>query len=462
MGNENVNREFIFIHGYTGSVDDFCDLPKTLHAEFGADIFVPMLPGHGTRIEDLYDLSLEDLFAPVERRIKEDVGKRTKIILVGLSLGAQAALYFASKYDGISGAIAIATTHRLKFPLSLPGLGRFAPLKRKWKKRFTSSERELRKDSVYYDEMPTNAHTHSRELGTLVERAAVNIHCPVLFIHSSHERLGDPRTLIKLSRKIPGRAAFRFLDNGTHSLFYSEVKDDATREVVSFASHIGFLKNTGENPSGEKATAIVPAYNEAERIGAVLSALSKAPSIDEIIVIDDGSSDHTGERALEFANVKRFRNEKNIGKAESMGIGVAHAKNDVIFFCDADLIGFRADHAEAITAPVLRGDCEMSVGIRENFMQRTIKAWAINSGERALRKRLWNELPHYYKHRYRIEVGLNHYVKHYTQRGLHSKIYDYSQPVKEKKYGTFLGTFLRWWMNLDIFSAYMRNLLFRK
>lgn len=457
-----MNREFIFIHGYTGSADDFGELPKILGDEFGAEIFCPLLPGHGTRVEDLYQLPLEKLFAPIEERIKEDIAKGKKITLVGLSLGAQAALAFASKYAEIAGVIAIATTHRLMFPLNLPGLGYAAPMKRKWRKRFTAAERELRKDSVYYNEMPSNAHTHSRKLRALTEKRAANIHCPLLFIHSSHDRLGDPKVLAKLSRKIPGKVSFRFLDNGTHSLFYSEVKEEAAQEVVSFIKHLLLSEERGDSPSSEKASAIVPAYNEADRIGAVLEALIEAPSIDEIIAIDDGSSDGTAERAGEFQNVTVLRNEKNIGKAESMEKGVSRAKNDAIFFCDADLIGFRADHVEAILAPVLRGKYEMSIGIRQNFMQRTVRAWAENSGERVLRKRIWNELPPYYKHRYRIEAGLNNYVKHHTQRGLYSKMYDYSQPAKESKYGIFTGTILRWWMNLDVFAVYMRNFLSRR
>lgn len=465
MGNESMNREFIFIHGYTGSADDFGELPKILGDEFGAEIFCPLLPGHGTRVEDLYQLPLEKLFAPIEERIKEGIAKGKKITLVGLSLGAQAALAFASKYAEIAGVIAIATTHRLMFPLNLPGLGYAAPMKRKWRKRFTAAERELRKDSVYYNEMPSNAHTHSRKLRALTEKRTANIHCPLLFIHSSHDRLGDPKALAKLSRKIPGKVSFRFLDNSTHSLFYSEVKEEAAQEVVSFIKHLRIFENFANRDngsSGEKATAIVPAYNEAERIGTVLSTLSKAPSVDEIIVIDDGSTDGTWESIREFENVKRFRNEKNLGKAGSMSVGVSHAKNDILFFCDADLLGFRPEHAEAIIAPVLRGEYEMSVGMRENFMQRTIRAWAKNSGERVLRKRIWNELPPYYKHRYRIEAGLNNYVKHHTQRGLYSKMYDYSQPAKERKYGIFTGTILRWWMNLDVFAVYMRNFLSRR
>jgi len=448
-------REFIFIHGFTGSTDDFGNLPDILHEEFHAASWCPLLPGHGTHVSDLHDISHETLFAGIEKRIKESLSQEKEVVLVGLSLGAQAALHFAACYP-VAGVIAVAATHGMKFPFNMRFLSLFAPLKPKWKKRFSPEDQELRRGSLCYDEMPSRALALSHQLRSSVLRNAGRIRSPVLFINSLHERLTEARDTVRLSRKIPARVSFRFLDNKTHSLFYSAAKDAAVRETVSFIRKERLFRGMDDRRNGEKATAVIPAYNEEVRIGRVLAALSRAPSINEIIVVDDGSKDGTGERTRAFPNVTILQNGKNAGKAESMERGVRRAKNDVIFFCDADLAGFRADHAEAILAPVLKGEYEMSIGERGNLSQQAVKAWALLSGERALRKRIWDELPRYYKHRYRIEAGLNAYVRHRTQKGLYARAYDYSQPVKESKYGLLRGTFLRWWMNVDVFFAYIR------
>lgn len=174
----------------------------------------------------------------------------------------------------------------------------------------------------------------------------------------------------------------------------------------------------------------------------------------EIIVIDDGSDDGTAEAASRAGNVTVLVNEHNLGKAASMERGVRNATHEVIFFCDADLIGFTPEHAETIIRPVITGVYDMFIGMRGNFMQRAVRAWGLNSGERALRKTVWRRLPEYYKHRYRIEVGLNYYVKHHTRKGFSWRIFDYSQPIKESKYGVVRGTFLRWLMNFDVLCAY--------
>lgn len=99
----------------------------------------------------------------------------------------------------------------------------------------------------------------------------------------------------------------------------------------------------------------------------------------------------------------------------------------------------------------------MFIGVRGNFMQRAVMAWGLNSGERALRKDIWLNIEQEDKHRFRIEVALNNYVRRYTTRGLGWQVLDYSQTLKETKYGLLRGTFLRWWMNLDVVFSYAMN-----
>ena len=150
-----------------------------------------------------------------------------------------------------------------------------------------------------------------------------------------------------------------------------------------------------------------------------------------------------------------LRNATNLGKAASLERGVRAATFDVLFFCDADLVGFRPEHVEAIVRPVIAGEYDMFIGVRGNMMQTAVRAFALNSGERALRKEIWFELPDYFKHRYRVEAGLNFFVKHHTRKGLGWKEFDYTHVVKESKYGILKGTILRWWMNFDVASAYL-------
>ncbi|HIC90427.1 MAG TPA: glycosyltransferase [Anaerolineae bacterium] len=82
---------------------------------------------------------------------------------------------------------------------------------------------------------------------------------------------------------------------------------------------------------------IVPAYNAADTINACLNALA-AQTIPqdayEVIVVDDGSTDDTAERAR--AAGARVRQQANQGPAAARNLGARHARGDLLLFTDAD------------------------------------------------------------------------------------------------------------------------------
>lgn len=206
-----------------------------------------------------------------------------------------------------------------------------------------------------------------------------------------------------------------------------------------------------------RVAAIVCAYNEQPRIGDVLRALLSAACINEVIVVDDGSNDGTADFVRrEFPRVHVLRNEHNLGKAGSMDRGVAATTAAVIFFCDADLQNFQSIHAEQIINPVLKGECSMFIGVRNNSAQKIFIPFALNSGERTIPRKFWEELPQFYKKGFRIEAGLNAFVRRYGARGIRYEIFPYRQTLKERKYGFWEGERQRWKMNGDVLLAWAR------
>ena len=95
----------------------------------------------------------------------------------------------------------------------------------------------------------------------------------------------------------------------------------------------------------KELSVIIPAYNEEGNIEkAVQKCLEVLPKLVErfeIVVVDDGSRDRTGEIAeriaKSFEEVKVFHHEKNKGMGAGVATGFTHAKYDLLFATSADL-----------------------------------------------------------------------------------------------------------------------------
>ncbi len=192
----------------------------------------------------------------------------------------------------------------------------------------------------------------------------------------------------------------------------------------------------------------------------MLGVLTQAEFLSEIIVIDDGSTDNTEEVVSRFEEVKLLKNSTNQGKAQAMQQGVDNTDADILFFCDADLKGLTVEIIRQIIQPVAERKYDMYIGVRNNVMQKALTLFALNSGERAVRRELWNKLPEHFKYRYRIEAGLN-FIARRRANGYGWQKFGYYQTLKEKKYGFLKGTILRWWMNIDVAYAYLLTIFQR-
>ena len=89
-----------------------------------------------------------------------------------------------------------------------------------------------------------------------------------------------------------------------------------------------------------KLTVIIPAYNEKNTIQEIVRRVQSMKMVDEIIIVDDGSTD--GTRALIANmegkdNVKVILHEKNQGKGAAVRTGISAATGEVLMIQDADL-----------------------------------------------------------------------------------------------------------------------------
>ena len=113
-----------------------------------------------------------------------------------------------------------------------------------------------------------------------------------------------------------------------------------------------------------KSVLIIPAFNEAPRIGHVLEIAKHAKLVSKIVVADDGSTDGTAARAKGFVV---FRQPRNEGKWKAVGAVVRAINADIYITIDADLCGFKAEDIDGLVYPHLENEILAMTVARCNF-----------------------------------------------------------------------------------------------
>jgi len=86
-----------------------------------------------------------------------------------------------------------------------------------------------------------------------------------------------------------------------------------------------------------RVTVVMPTYNRAEMIGDALdSTLAQTVPVDEIIVVDDGSTDKTSEKLKKYTDRVRILTQSNAGPAAARNFGLREASGDLIALQDSD------------------------------------------------------------------------------------------------------------------------------
>ncbi len=122
-------------------------------------------------------------------------------------------------------------------------------------------------------------------------------------------------------------------------------------------------------PKERKAliAAILPAYNEEENVGGVLEVLLDTKILDEIILVNDGSSDGTGRILRQAAERDRrailIEHETNKGKGQAIFSGWAASSAPYLLLLDADLKNLTPAHLCSLMAPILEHRADMTLGL---------------------------------------------------------------------------------------------------
>ncbi|MDX1620948.1 MAG: glycosyltransferase [Nitriliruptorales bacterium] len=168
--------------------------------------------------------------------------------------------------------------------------------------------------------------------------------------------------------------------------------------------------NTTGNASLQRpqVAVIIPAYNEEETVGEVAKVASVAALVDEVVVVDNASSDDTAGAARE-AGARVVRCEEK-GKGQAMRAGVAATEAEFICFLDADLLNLGPAHVDRLIKPIIDGDAGMTLGLFDRGPELNplfLNALPRLTGQRAMHRSLFEGLDIEHIKGYKVEAALN-------------------------------------------------------
>ncbi len=185
-----------------------------------------------------------------------------------------------------------------------------------------------------------------------------------------------------------------------------------------------------------KTSVVIAALDEAQTIAEVVGAARRCRGVHEIIVVSDGSRDRTGVVARQ-AGADVIELPRNVGKAGAVMVGVERADGDVVVLLDADLIGLRPEHVDALLRPVVEAGADMVIGVfGKDLVQNVLPSL---SGQRALPRFHLLRHPELRDKGFGLERALATIARRERWRVRRIALPRVSHRLKEEKYGLVRG-----------------------
>ncbi|MEU3724952.1 alpha/beta fold hydrolase [Streptomyces sp. NPDC031705] len=180
----------LLCHGFTGSPQSLRPWAEYL-AERGLTVSLPLLPGHGTRWQDMQLTGWQDWYAEVDRALRELLERCTQVFVFGLSMGGALTLRLAARHgDAISGIVLVNPANKVHDPLAFA-----LPVARHFVRSTAGIASDIAKPGsveVGYDRVPTRAAHSLRKFFQLVDTELPQVTQPLLLLHSPQDHVVPP------------------------------------------------------------------------------------------------------------------------------------------------------------------------------------------------------------------------------------------------------------------------------
>ncbi|MBD0708463.1 MULTISPECIES: alpha/beta hydrolase [unclassified Streptomyces] len=227
----------LLCHGFTGSPQSMRPWADYLAAR-GLTVSLPLLPGHGTRWQDMQLTTWHDWYAEVDRALRELRERCTSVFVFGLSMGGALTLRLAARHgDAVRGIVLVNPGNKVHGPAA-----HALPVARHLMASTQGISSDIAKEGVAetgYDRVPLHAAYSLREFFRLVDGELPQVTQPVLLLHSPQDHVVPPADSARILSRISSTDVREVLLE--HSYHVATLDHDAERifdESLAFVERL--------------------------------------------------------------------------------------------------------------------------------------------------------------------------------------------------------------------------------
>jgi carboxylesterase len=225
------------LHGFTGNPSSMRGVAEALAAA-GFAVELPLLPGHGTSVEDLITTGFSDWAATAEAVYLELAGRTASRVVVGLSMGATLAAWVTARNPAIAGLVAVNGMFEPPAPAFLELLRTTVA---QGSDRIPGIGSDIALPGVAegaYDSTPIEPLISLMEATTELHGRLAAIRCPVLILTSPQDHVVPPSSSDVLAAGVAGPVERVVLERSYHVATLDFDRDLVEKRTVEFALRV--------------------------------------------------------------------------------------------------------------------------------------------------------------------------------------------------------------------------------
>ena len=227
----------LVLHGFTGNCNSMRGIAHALAAA-GFAVELPLLPGHGTTVEEMNTTGWRDWSAAAEEALEKlEARVPGKVVVCGLSMGGSLTAWLGTRHPEVAGLAFINAAVRVPEEMS-EGVRALVDLGQEYMDGIGSDIADPDSHESAYERTPLKPLLSLLDAETDTLDNLGNITCPSLIITSKQDHVVPPDNSEVLAEKVAGSVDRVWLDRSYHVATLDYDKDDIERAIVEFAQRV--------------------------------------------------------------------------------------------------------------------------------------------------------------------------------------------------------------------------------